>query len=49
MPAGAAVEEAHKLLAEGFQAAKIRVGRPDARGISPSCARCAKPSAIRSR
>jgi mandelate racemase len=31
MPAGAAVEEAHKLLAEGFQAAKIRVGRPDAR------------------
>lgn len=31
MPAGAAVEEAHKLLAEGFYAAKIRVGRPDAR------------------
>nr|WP_246562644.1 enolase C-terminal domain-like protein [Bradyrhizobium liaoningense] len=31
MPAGAAAEEAHKLLAEGFQAAKIRVGRPDAR------------------
>ncbi|HEU4439441.1 MAG TPA: enolase C-terminal domain-like protein, partial [Methylomirabilota bacterium] len=31
MPAGAAVDEAHKLLAEGFRAAKIRVGRPDAR------------------
>ncbi len=31
MPAGAAVDEAHKLLAEGFHAAKIRVGRPDAR------------------
>lgn len=31
MLAGAAVEEAHKLLAEGFYAAKIRVGRPDAR------------------
>ncbi|TPQ41433.1 mandelate racemase [Bradyrhizobium guangdongense] len=31
MPAGAAVEEAQKLLAEGFHAAKIRVGRPDAR------------------
>ncbi|MBR0790401.1 mandelate racemase [Bradyrhizobium manausense] len=31
MPAGAAVEEAHKLLAEGFHAAKIRLGRPDAR------------------
>ncbi len=31
MPAAAAVDEAHKLLAEGFQAAKIRVGRPDAR------------------
>ncbi len=31
MPAGAAVEEAHKLLAEGFHAAKIRVGRPEAR------------------
>ena len=31
MPDGAAVEEAHKLLAEGFQAAKIRVGRPEAR------------------
>lgn len=27
----AAVEEAHKLLAEGFHAVKIRVGRPDAR------------------
>jgi mandelate racemase len=31
MPAGAAVDEAQKLLAEGFHAAKIRVGRPDAR------------------
>ncbi|MBR0717748.1 enolase C-terminal domain-like protein [Bradyrhizobium liaoningense] len=31
MPAGAAVEEAQKLLAEGFHAAKIRVGRSDAR------------------
>ncbi len=31
MPAGAAVDEAHKLLAEGFHAAKIRVGRADAR------------------
>jgi len=31
MPAGAAVEEAQKLLAEGFHAVKIRVGRPDAR------------------
>jgi mandelate racemase len=31
MPAGAAVDEAHELLAEGFHAAKIRVGRPDAR------------------
>jgi mandelate racemase len=31
MPAGAAVDEAHKLLAEGFHAAKIRVGRSDAR------------------
>lgn len=31
MPAGPAVDEAHKLLAEGFRAAKIRVGRPDAR------------------
>lgn len=31
MPTGAAVEEAQKLLAEGFHAAKIRVGRPDAR------------------
>ncbi len=30
MPAGAAVEEAHRLLAEGFHAVKIRVGRPDA-------------------
>ncbi|MBI5264747.1 MAG: mandelate racemase [Bradyrhizobium sp.] len=30
MPAGAAVEEAHRLLAEGFDAVKIRVGRPDA-------------------
>jgi mandelate racemase len=30
MPA-AAVDEAHRLLAEGFHAAKIRVGRPDAR------------------
>ena len=31
MPVAAAVDEAHKLLAEGFRAAKIRVGRPDAR------------------
>jgi mandelate racemase len=31
MPAGPAVEEAHKLLAEGFHAVKIRVGRPDAK------------------
>jgi mandelate racemase len=31
MPAAAAVDEAHKLLAEGFSAAKIRLGRPDAR------------------
>jgi mandelate racemase len=31
MPAAAAVDEAHKLLSEGFHAAKIRVGRPDAR------------------
>lgn len=31
MPASAAVDEAHRLLAEGFHAAKIRVGRPDAR------------------
>lgn len=31
IPAGPAVDEAHKLLAEGFRAAKIRVGRPDAR------------------
>jgi mandelate racemase len=31
MPAGAAVEEAQKLLAEGFDAVKIRVGRPDAK------------------
>ncbi|MFX8546788.1 enolase C-terminal domain-like protein, partial [Acinetobacter baumannii] len=31
MPAAAAVDEAHRLLAEGFHAAKIRVGRPDAR------------------
>ena len=31
MPAGAAGEEAHKMLGEGFHAAKIRVGRPDAR------------------
>lgn len=31
MPAAAAVDEAHKLLAEGFHAAKIRVGRPEAR------------------
>jgi mandelate racemase len=30
MPVGAAVEEAQKLLAEGFDAVKIRVGRPDA-------------------
>ncbi|MBH5373110.1 enolase C-terminal domain-like protein [Bradyrhizobium glycinis] len=31
MPAGAAADEAQKLLAEGFHAVKIRVGRPDAR------------------
>lgn len=31
MPAAVAVDEAQKLLAEGFHAAKIRVGRPDAR------------------
>ena len=49
MPAGAAVDEAHKLLAEGFHAAKIRVGRPMRGRISPWCARCARPSAIRSR
>ncbi|HZV20194.1 MAG TPA: enolase C-terminal domain-like protein [Hyphomicrobiales bacterium] len=30
MPVGAVVEEAHKLLAEGFLALKIRLGRPDA-------------------
>jgi mandelate racemase len=31
MPAAAAADEAQKLLAEGFEAVKIRVGRPDAR------------------
>jgi mandelate racemase len=31
MPAAAAADEAHKLIAEGFKAAKIRVGRADAR------------------
>ena len=31
MSVGAAEDDAHRLLAEGFQAAKIRVGRPDAR------------------